>query len=205
MGKIKNGQPNGKIGEVTTYTRRGKVYVRRSIKKIESDSDRQKCQRGRFLKAIKAFGCMSKSFAIGFDHVAREGQTGYNAGVGYNMSHAMFRTDDDWNIDWSKVQVSQGSIDNLYGLTLEKDDRGYVFGWSRDCGGMGDLSDEVFVSLYNTELGLSRLVDTHVNRDSMGFVLPASSDLTEYQHLCWVFVRRKDTNVVSSSVQLGEL
>lgn len=121
MGKIKNGilgGVNGKVGNVVGASVNGVSYLRavptsfndaKSPKQVANRMKMKVCVN--FLSATKGF------IRLGFRGWSKTGSA-YNAAFSYNYAAAIQGNYPDITLDYSKVALSRGDLEGLYGLSV---------------------------------------------------------------------------------------
>lgn len=202
INNLNNGTCSGKIGVLVPYIRRGKPYMRLAPTINPSNTPKQKSIRNKFKVSSQVLGRLSRIFTIGFNHIAKPGQTGYNTGLGYNIHSAMNEHDGEWSIDWSLVKVSCGSLANVKEVKIEPiENNKYRISWNPNNGTSASPDDLIYIALYNEQINNSLwLVNGTAQRQNLSIEIPSNPYLIpQFAHL-YIFTKRKSNDLVSDSI-----
>jgi len=138
MGKMNNGildQFSGTIGNVVGSNWRGVPYMRsKSKKRTGSQSEDQLKQQARFAIAGKFTQSMNDLLTLGFRDQAIK-MTGKNYGQSIILRDAITGTYPDFQIDYSKVLLSQGKLPKAKKPAVTAEANGIIkFTWTNDAG-----------------------------------------------------------------------
>ena len=138
MAKFKSstfGEISGKHGDVVAVTMKdGTCYFRAYIIPPNPNTAKQQSQRGVFGFVVKELNCMRKLFSVTFG-----GQYGINRAVSLAMKTCVSGEFPDFKIDYSKLQLSKGSIQVPANVTISGlKQNSFMLEWS-----YADLLNEV--------------------------------------------------------------
>lgn len=200
---------SGKVGNVVGAQRQGRTILR-IYQPIVSNPKTQ----GQ-LAARSKFSMVTKfcSKISGFLNVSFKNLDGYKTGnpfsaaVGYiSKSQGISGSYPNLEWDYSKVPVSQGSLELPYSPACSADGTTLVLSWA-DNSGLGDnlSTDKVMICAYNEDKEESKYSVALADRNERNaqFTLPSawSGDTVSV----WMAMMRPGTDRCSDSVQLAEL
>lgn len=135
MARLKNGLLNGfsgAIGNVEGYEQNGQYIIRsRRTKRLKPASEKQLAcmEKMRIINGL--LSRFSEFVKLGFAETAK-GQifTAYNAAVAYQLTHAIAGNYPNYEIDYSKLRLTEGTI-NMEGLnpSVSIVGDGLLFSW----------------------------------------------------------------------------
>jgi Family of unknown function (DUF6266) len=148
-----NGPFSGKVGTVVGYVWKGKAVMRGLPKERSGEpSLGQKQQHAKF-KMMHAFFRMLVPFLNDtFSSVAVQ-MTGFNKAFSYNVKNAITGTYPDLKIDYSKVLVGKGDLQNVSSVDLDNSVVGELsFSWIYDKAMPSAFAtDQVYIAIYCEE------------------------------------------------------
>jgi hypothetical protein len=167
---------NGKVGAVIGSHWKGKAVMRgRSTAKRAKSSALQLEQQAKFTLMVNFLQAIVDFLNISFKKAAVQ-MSGFNKALSANIQFAITGTYPDFVIDYSKVQLSKGSLPNVVAPTAASTVAGKLaFTWADNSNIKGALSSDVaYVAAYNEELKHWILNDDAAARNSGTFVLDAT-------------------------------
>lgn len=204
MGKIKQGVLggfSGKVGPVIGSSWKGKAYMKGiALSFNDANTDLQKAQRQRFT-VVSGFVMSILSFVrTGFRSVA-DGMTTINACMSYNLRNGITGTYPNLALDFTKLLVADGPIENVYNPSKQYDDLSLEIGWSDNSGiGNAQGNDRVNVLVYCPEKGNSVMKELGARSERTGDIALPSAWSGSTVHV-WMACTRG--NESGKSVYLG--
>ncbi|HWV72963.1 MAG TPA: DUF6266 family protein [Pseudosphingobacterium sp.] len=197
-----NGAFSGKAGSVVGSNWRSIGYLRGLARfKTKSNSPKQAAQRARFGMAVTFLRPMKNILNIGFHDRRSNKSTGYNQGMQSFMRHAITGEYPDFEIDFSKIEVSKGGLEKLLGLSVVSDQANTLSITWQDTSETSDnayLDDQVFVLIYNQT---EDIFTTYKNaqRQDAGIELELPEMFSGNEFHVYVFVLDRDGRDASNS------
>lgn len=155
MARIKDsifGGVSGKIGNVVSCCRYGKYYLRTLPGEVrQPNTQKQLSQRMRFALVQELLQSISQHCRVGFGAYA-QGRSAYNAAMSANLKNAVTGDYPDLHIDFSKVQVSKGTLAMAANITMQRTyNDSITIAWQNTIEAKtGNHSDKVVVLLLTT-------------------------------------------------------
>lgn len=158
MGTINQGITggfSGKVGTVIGVSWNGVDYMRgRASEIVNPKTEAQQNQRAKVTAMVRFLRPMKDFLRVGFKKQAVK-MSAFNAATSYNMAHAIHGFYPDFEIDYSKVMVSQGKLPGAENPDVNAQENGQVvFSWednSLDKGAMPN--DKVLLLAVDGEKG----------------------------------------------------
>jgi hypothetical protein len=144
----------GKLGDLVYYRYRGKSFVRKAPSKRKNNpSSLQLEQRAKF-KLMTNFHQPLTDFLKITYKVYNRNKTGYQKAFSENYHNALKGAHPSYSIDYSKVKLAKGSLQNASDLTLHSPEPGkLILSWPENDNCWGSLnSDLLWVAVYNEKL-----------------------------------------------------
>lgn len=202
----------GKVGNVVGRIRQGRTIM--SIyqpKVLNPKTPSQELARRKFALLTGCFKCFSGFLRTSFrDLDGYKTGNPFSAAIGYNfrLSPSVFSGSSAANVelDYSKLQVSQGAVDLPYSPSATADGNTLSITWA-DNSGMGNAlaTDKVMICVLNADRmqGVYNIELADRNERNATFSLPTSwsSDTVNV----WLAVRRADNSACSDSTHLGAM
>jgi hypothetical protein len=151
-----NGPFSGKVGTVVGYLWKGKAVMRGLPRKRSGDlSPAQIQQHAKFALMHKFLKPLLSFLNVTYSSVAVQ-MTGFSKAFSYNVKNAITGAHPELRIDYSRVLVSQGDLQNVLSPELTASTEGILtFSWTNNSGmGSGRATDQAFVAVYNEELNV---------------------------------------------------
>jgi hypothetical protein len=145
-----NGPFSGKVGTVVGYVLRGEGIMRGLPKeRTGPPSVAQLQQHAKFRLIQNFFSGLVPLLNMTYSSVAVQ-MTGFNKAFSYNVKNAIAGTYPDLKIDYSKVLVGKGDLQNVPSATLDNSTEGELsFEWIYDRAVPNAYpTDQVFVAIY---------------------------------------------------------
>ncbi len=208
MGTLTNGafgHLNGRVGNLISYTLKGKNVMRTVGYSSKSPSLAKLANYQKmtvvnaFLKPLLPFINLGFSFAVeGTD------RNQHNEAVSYNKKHAMQGTYPEIHMDYSKAMLSKGELAPAVNPVVLKTQEGLAFSW--DFNGNTDWAiwqDRAMLLLYFTDEMQAKYVLSGARRqEARDFIALSTADLQRPMQAYIAFMAY-DLQSVSDSVWLG--
>ena len=209
MGIIKqgaNGGFSGKAGSVVGSSWRNIDYIKGlPRKRSKAPTEKQLAQQAKFTFAIEFFQPIKELLNMGFADQRRGKTTGYNIALRELIKNAVTGDYPDYQIDYSQVQISVGSLYHPPATSLEATDSGVVkLSWTHIEKAMGTYNgDLTVVLLYNLQKKTFVVIAEEVLRSEgeQEITLPESFSGDELAG--WLFFVNKELKRQSRSVYSG--
>ncbi len=207
MGKIKQGVLggfSGKVGPVIGSSWKGKAVIKgRALSYNDANSEAQQQTRAK-LKLLSQFTSATYGFvSVGFKSQATD-ITEQNASIRYNFADGITGTWPNYQLNYSKLLLARGKVDNPYNTTAQVQGTDLSFSWT-DNSGIGNAleTDKAMFVVYNSDKKQS-IYDTEASDRSTrqaSVSLPSSwtGDTVEV----YFAMRRNDSDETSNSLYLG--
>ena len=210
MGTINQGVTggfSGKVGTVVGGNWNGIDYMRSTAASYsDAKSSPQLNQRAKFYAIIQFLKPLKGFLRIGFKKRAVN-MTAFNAATSYNMANALKGTLPTYEIDYSKVLVSQGKLPGALNPTAVSSSVAEIrFTWDNNSGKINAMAnDNAVLVVYNpikqdalwVVAGQTRIIG------SQTFTLPASFSGDEVQ--CYLSFQNASQSLISDSQFVGSL
>ena len=200
---------NKRVGNVVGRKARGggwDVAIYQGIVK-NPNTEPQQMQRTKFRMVGKLISPLTSFLSITFNdsNAKQTGETAQNAFMRVNIKDAISGTWPNYSLDYSKLAVAKGILDNVYNPSMTFQDTEMELSWSDNSGiGNAKATDHVMVCIYNATKGVSK-IDTDVaarNERTASLAVPSSwSGDTVHVYIC---CKRDNSNVCSGSIYLGQ-
>ncbi len=210
MGKYKwgiLGAFSGKIGTVVGSTWKGIDYMRSLPRpSTKAPSDQQVIQRAKFALVSGFFRPVSALLNLGYQSLA-QGKSGYNVATSDFIANAIMGTYPDFDIDYSKVLFSKGTLTGAYGVSAVAAPVGVKVSWDDNTGsGTAKATDKIVMLVYNASKGqfvynLNSGADRNAEEDTL--LMPAEflGDTVEV----WIAFMTPDKKTFSTSIHAGQI
>lgn len=202
-----NGAYSGKVGNVVGSRWRDVDYVR-SLPRPSSKpaSEAQLAQRMRFALAVAFLSPIKDLLNLGFSDIEQATATGYNVALSNLLRNGMAGDYPEVEIDYTKVQISRGSLGAPIGLTIAETRPGEAtVSWQPMVNKFNAFADDAAVVLvYNTSKAFFSVYEDATREDgSLSFEVPATfaGDVLE----AWVFMGHRDGQRTSNSMYAGQV
>lgn len=206
---IKNGilgPGSGKVGPVVMVQRNGKSYLR-AVETSRKDPNTAAQQKQRnFYKDVVDFLTPICSYIdkgiVPYD----KNTTSYNVALSQIMKEASVETEEAKSIDYSKVEVSKGSLRGVDNVTATYSDGKMTFSWVDDSSEEERVSasDNVMPMVYNIDKQRAVFKLKSFTRSDASAVLDVPSHWSGDKVVAYVGVRNDELNKCSDSIYLGE-
>lgn len=210
MGRINQGISggfSGKVGAVVGGNWNGIDYMRsKESGRSDAKSTAQQNQRAKFLTVVQFLSPLKSFLPIGFKKHAAN-MSPYNAATSYHLGNALKGTFPDFEIDYSKVMVSQGKLPGaLNPGAVSKSANQIVFSWDNNSATVDALgNDNAVLVVYNAvkQNAIWIMKGQTRHSGSQAITLPASFSGDEVH--CYLSFQKANLTVISDSQFAGSL
>ncbi|RZK80548.1 MAG: hypothetical protein EOO92_07460 [Pedobacter sp.] len=210
MGKYKKGilgNFRGKVGSVIGSVWKG-IYYMRSISETSSadPSPAQLNARLRFAMVINFLSNIKTTINVGYQKFTK-GITPLNAAASYLLKYGVTGTAPAYEINYPKVVISVGDLDNLENLSALSSTPGEIkFDWDVNVGMQDGLpTDRVTIVAFCPELDKFITVRNVVARSATTYTLSFPANFSGSAVYLWVMLTSADGKEVSKSQYMGNL
>ena len=208
MGTINQGVMggfSGKVGTVIGGNWNGIDYMRsRASNRSDAKSGPQLDQRARFLTIIQLLKPLKGFLRMGFKSKAVN-MSAFNAATSYNLENALTGTFPNYQIDYSRVMVSQGKLPGALNPTAISGTVAEIeFTWENNSSEIGSRADDrAVLVIYNParQSALSFMNGNSRLAGSQRVSLPANFSGDEVH--CYISFQNVGQSVISDSQFVG--
>jgi hypothetical protein len=202
-----NGAYSGKVGNVVGSSWRNVDYVR-SIAKPNSKpaSVEQLAQRARFGLAVSFLSPIKDLLNLGYSDKTQTRATGYNKALQHLLNNAVLGEYPDFELDYSAVSISRGSLGNLMAVGWQETmPRQVSMLWLAETNRFNAfMDDSVILLMYNVDTAFFSVLESATRAD--GFLEMTLPDVYAGDRIVgWVFTGHRDGVKTSGSYYLGEI
>lgn len=201
------GSYSGRVGNVIGSSWRGIDYIRSLPRKSSKPASLdQLAQRARFALSTSFLKSIKEILKVGFADSKLRGKTGYNAAFQHFIQHAILGVFPSFTIDYSAVQIANGSLANLMAFEVQESfPQVLSFSWQPEVNRFNAFSDDqVIVLLFNPADNLFSAYEGVTRQDaSLEITLPSS--FSGKTIVGWTFNIHRDGKTTSNSQYIGEL
>ena len=198
---------SGKVGTVIGGNWNGIDFMRANPVHIANPrTAAQQDQRARMGAMIRFLSPLKAILRVGFKKQAYR-MSAFNAATSYNLAHAITGTYPDYEVDYSKVMVSQGKLPGAMNPQISSTTNGQIkFTWednSLDNGARAD--DWALLLVYNPEKGwtVTSFAECFRASGSHTIILPANFSGDEV--IGYISFQNASQTVISDSQFVGEM
>jgi len=209
MGTIKKGIIggfSGRVGPVTGSSWKGKPYMKARPKQMTNPkSPGQLNHRGRFAYTMRFLSPMKAFLRAGFIEQAID-KTAFNAAVSYTYNHAVTGVYPDFDIDFTKLLVSQGTLAEALNPEVSASEGQIHFTWQNNADNLEVMdSDKVLLLIYNAARQKTVFLVGGNTRDSgsQSIDIPDLFDGDTVQ--CYIAFQNMDETAASNSQFVGSI
>lgn len=153
MGKMNQGiwgGFSGKVGPVVGCRWKNIYYIRSRAARVSNpNTEKQRCQRGKFRVAVNFLKTILPFIQIGFSNY-EQNKSAYNAAISYLMRHAFTGSGTNAVLDYDRARVCQGSLTPAVGASVCLQGGNVKILWTDNgCDGDAADDDEAMVLVYN--------------------------------------------------------
>jgi len=211
MGKLNIGILGGFSGTVGTVVgstnKKGDDIIRaKSKNRRSSSSEKQVSQRTKFGLVTSFMQGISPVLKTSLKKAATsENISAHNYACRYALKNAVVGTDEQPELDYSKIIISDGGLSRISGATAVKEGDNIKFSWSETVGSsIGTVGDKVALLVYNVTNGEISYSLGELLRSAKNSTLPIPYSETGDQLLYYLFFQSlSDPTLVSTSQYLG--
>jgi len=209
MGTIKKGLIggfSGQVGPVIGSSWKGIPYMKTKPEKVANPKTQgQLDHRGKFVTTIRFLRPMKAFLHVSFSEMAIK-KTAYNAAMSYNYHHAVTGSYPDFNMDYSRVIVSQGSLAGVINPQVIATAGQINFSWQNNADNMEVMdSDKVLLLIYNaTRQETVFLVGGNTRDSGSQSILIPPSFAGEEVH-CYIAFQNMEETAASTSQFVGSI
>ena len=146
-----NGGITGKVGSVVGAYWRDIYYIRSLPSKVNNPrTEGQVKQRSKFSVTMEFLSAITPFIRIGYKEYSTGRQTAFNAATSYNIKNATIERNDKFELDFSKVLVSRGSLCTAFGIKGEIINGQLQFTWDATLKENARSNDMVMLLAYNS-------------------------------------------------------
>ena len=212
MGKMFSGILGGFTGTVGTVigssNRNGDDLIRvKSKKPRNSNSKGQANQRTKFGLVTAFMQAINFILKFSFKQVAGDAMTPYNYACQYALKNAIAGEAPDFELDYSKVLISEGPLSREAVASAQKLENKISFSWDDISeNGLCEPNDKAVMVVYNVDKAEISYSDGAVTRGSKTGTLSLPYAETGDNLLFYLYFRSEnDPTIVSTSQYLGSL
>jgi len=200
-----NGGFKGTIGNVVGYQLRGKWVVRSKPKasnKNKIGTSSQNANRAKF-SSVQRFVSQVLSFIrVGFRAEAQlRNMSAHNVATSYNLQNAI---DVNGILDYSKVCVSYGTLENVQSVSAKLEDQNLRINWENlPYSNPERVNDQVMVLVYTIKQQLNFQLLSGARRTAGTEILPLSTLADDDTLHCWISFISDDRTDIATSHYIG--
>ncbi len=210
MGKYKKGilgAFSGKIGTVVGSSWKGIEYMRSLPRpSTKAATDQQMIQRAKFALVSAFFRSASALINMGYQSLA-QGKSGYNVATSDFIADAIIGTYPDFEIDYSKVLFSKGTLTGAYGVNAVSESGSVKVNWDDNSNsGTAKASDQIVILVYNPDKGQFVYdINTGALRSAAEDTLLMPVEFLGDTVEVWVAFMTPDKKIFSTSMYVGQV
>ena len=209
MGTIKKGVIggfSGKVGPVIGSSWKGIPYMKtKPISVANPKTQGQLDHRGKFVTIIRFLRPMKDFIRVSFNEMAIR-KTAYNAAMSYNYHHAITGHFPDFNIDYTRVLVSEGSLAGVINPQVTAKAGQINFTWQNNADNMEVMdSDKVLLMIYNATQQKTVSLVGGDTRDSGKQSITIPSSFVGNELHCYIAFQNIDETAASNSQFVGSI
>ena len=198
---------SGRVGTVVGGNWNGIDYMRSgNVDRLDAKSMAQLNQRARLSAVIQLLKPLKGFLRIGFKK-QKVNMTAFNSAMSYNMANSLTGIFPDYEIDYSKVLVSQGKLPGALNPTAVSSSATQIgFSWDNNSAKINAMAnDKAILVVYNpVKQNAIWLVGDHTRiGGSQTITLPANFSGDEVQ--CYLSFQKANQTVISDSQFVGSL
>lgn len=198
---------SGKVGTVVGSSWKGIEYMRSLPRpSTKAPSSTQMIQRARFALASGFLRPASALLNLGYQSLA-QGKSGYNVATADFIADAITGTYPDFDIDYSKVLFSKGTLTGAYGVAAVSEPGSVKVSWDDNSGlGTAKASDQMVILVYNaSRRQFVYNVNTGAARDAQEDTLLMPAEFVGDTVEVWMAFMTPDQKIFSTSIYAGQV
>lgn len=208
MAVIKGGiakQTNGKVGNVVVYELNGQT-VTRTVGKPGKPSKNQLANHQAMSVIVKLLAPIKEFINVSFELEARgTTKNQYNLATSYNKKHAIQGKYPNLSVDYSKLILSKGNLEEAENPKLVKKAKGVEVSWNKTAEDLERLDDLVMILLYHPLKNASTNVFYAVTRRKGKYFIPLNALTLKQPIEAYICFKATDGKSISNSVYAGNL
>ncbi|RRN77252.1 hypothetical protein EIM50_20565 [Pseudoxanthomonas sp. SGD-10] len=211
MGTIRhgaNGGFSGKAGSVIGSSWRNIDYIKGLPKKRSiGPSEKQLAQQAKFAYAVEFLQPIKDLLNIGFADSRRGKSTGYNIALRELIKNAVTGDYPDYEIDYSRVQISVGSLAQPFASALQANAPATIkVSWDYIANAMGSYqADKAVILLYNQQKKVHLVLAEQALRSEGEQAIEVPVSFTGDELSVWLFFINSELKKQSKSVYSGSI
>lgn len=202
-----HGWPSGKLGNVVSYMLRGQL-VHRTIGKQGKPSLKQKANHQSMAVVTRFLGHFKDYLGNGFELEARGTiRNQHNLAVSCNKKNALKGEYPEIRIDYAKVQLSRGSLQQPKNIRMEKAEGGLQISWDPlyESGSGSQYDDCLQLAVYFPK-SRTKKIELNFSKREMGRAfLPLNEEQFEASMEVYLFLSAANHDAVSDTIYLGNV
>jgi len=197
------GSISGTVNNAVGTSWRGVDYLRNVAKKSsKGPSVRQLTVQAKLVLAANMLARIKNVLNLGFSDKKLNKLSGYNAAVRQFILNAVIGEHPDFSVDYTKVQLSRGSLNQLKSVTFAQSEGVLTLNWSsREDAILGNADDEILVLLYNSTD--DEFMTNMSGKRTDGELIVELTESADSNIEFWLFCVSKDRKSVSTSQYIG--
>ena len=199
-----NGTFSGKVGSVVGSSWRSIDYLKGLPKKSTKVATiDQITQRAKFALAPLYLRPIKDILNIGFGDKKLNKITGYNAAVKVFLTQAVGGVYPDFEVDYSKMVMSKGSLSVFHGLgsTLQGSD--LILTWQNILNRYNSFADDALIVIIFNETKMMYLIYEEMIRADLTYTVSIGPEFAGDVFYTWAFALKREGDVVANSQYLG--
>lgn len=198
---------SGKVGTVVGSSWKGIDYMRSLPRpSTKAPSDLQMIQRAKFGLVTGFFRPVSALINLGYQSLAH-GKSGYNVATSDFIADAITGTYPDFEIDYSKVLFSKGTLTGAYGVAAVSETGTVKVSWADNTdSGTAKATDKMVILVYNASKGqFVYNLTSGAQRSSGEDTLAMPSEFLGDTVQVWIAFMTPDKKIFSTSIHAGQI
>ena len=204
MAKVENGLlggVNGKLENLVFYMLNGQ-HICRTIGDPGKPSKNQLANRQAMSVTMELVRSIGDFVRVSFELEARGTvKNAHNLATSYIKKHALKGEYPNISLDYSKVQLSHGTLDGAGDLKIEKKDTGVMVSWNRE----GCKNDMVMILLCHPLRKMATSLINASRRDAGSCFVDLREDWLEEPIEAYICFKSADGKEISDSAYIGNL
>ncbi|WP_029281392.1 DUF6266 family protein [Pedobacter sp. R20-19] len=199
-----NGTFSGKVGSVIGSSWRSIDYIRSLPKKSSKEATKdQVAQRTKFAMAPVYLRPIKDILNIGFGDKNLNKTTGYNAAVKIFLTQAIQGDYPNFNVDFSKIVMSKGSLSVFHSLAVTLTGSDLVLTWQSILNRYNAFSDDSLMVMVFNETKMMYLIYEDMTRIDLTYTINMGTDFSGDVLYIWAFAIKREGDIVGNSQYLG--
>lgn len=196
-----NGPIKGKIGKVIASSWRDIPYLKSFSSKPQKEaSEKQQVNRTKFKIVHTFLGSVNDCVQIAF--ISDPGRrSGRNAAHSYIMKNASYESEAGWEIDYSKVLISFGTLKPIKAAEVIATPTGITIKWDKRAA----KNEQMIIALIDIQQEIAVESVAEVNRHAGEYTLSLHDTETEFNFHVYIGTVSKDRKNASNSLYLNTI